>query len=111
MKRLLSIITLSLLTAVAGPSYAHGDSTLSKGSEAMSAGAGFVMLGSMSAIAGSAYVVVTGAAAEGLSNAAGKAITVTATSTGHVLVLSGKALAFIPNEIGKSLLHHSRVGV
>jgi hypothetical protein len=27
-----------------------------------------------------------------------------------MLVLSGKAIAFIPNEAGKALLHHSRVG-
>jgi hypothetical protein len=35
---------------------------------------------------------------------------VTAISTGYVLVMSGKALAFIPNEVGQALLHHSRVG-
>ena len=36
-------------------------------------------------------------------------VSVVAVSTGHVLVASGKAIAFIPNELGKSLLYHSKV--
>lgn len=39
---------------------------------------------------------------------AGTAVRVVAESTGHVLVASGKVLAFIPNELGRALLHHSR---
>ena len=39
-----------------------------------------------------------------------RAVTVTAISTGYVLVMSGKAIAFIPNEVGQALIHHSRVG-
>jgi hypothetical protein len=31
------------------------------------------------------------------------------TSTGALLVAGGKVLAFIPNEIGKTLIHHARV--
>lgn len=38
----------------------------------------------------------------------GSAVQVVAESTGHVLVASGKVLAFIPNELGRALLHHSR---
>ena len=49
---------------------------------------------------------VTGAA---LSLAAGAVVNVVALSTGHMLVMSGKAIAFIPNELGKALLHHSKV--
>jgi hypothetical protein len=30
-------------------------------------------------------------------------------SAGHALVVSGKVIAFIPNELGKALLHHSQV--
>lgn len=130
---------LSASLAHAAPMHAapNGGSQLSNASEALSGAAGVVVLGSLSAVAASGYVVVasvetvaegvvvvlkgasigieasfelSGAAAAGLSDAAGKAVTVTATSTGHMLVMSGKVLAFIPNEIGKSLLHHSRVG-
>jgi hypothetical protein len=33
---------------------------------------------------------------------------VIALSAGHALVLSGKVIAFIPNEHGQALLHHAR---
>ena len=55
-----------------------------------------------------ATVRLSGRAAAGLSLAAGTALEVVTASTGYVLVMSGKALAFIPNEAGKALLHHSR---
>jgi hypothetical protein len=55
-----------------------------------------------------ATVRLSGAAARGLSIAAGTTLDVVAVSTGHMLVLSGKVLAFIPNEAGKALLHHAR---
>lgn len=58
--------------------------------------------------ASTATVRLSGAAARGLSVAAGTVLEVVATSTGHVLVLSGKALAFVPNELGKVLVHHER---
>ena len=56
-----------------------------------------------------ATVRLSGKAAGGLSLAVGTTLEVVTASTGYVLVASGKALAFIPNEAGKSLLHHSRV--
>ncbi|UGQ45713.1 hypothetical protein [Massilia endophytica] len=59
--------------------------------------------------ASTATVRLSGKAAKGLSVAAGTVVQVTAVSTGHLLVASGKVLAFIPNEAGKALLHHSRV--
>lgn len=57
-----------------------------------------------------ATVRLSGKAAKGLSVAAGTAVQAVATGTGHVLMASGKALAFIPNEAGKALLHHSQAG-
>jgi len=59
--------------------------------------------------ASTATIRLSGEAAKGLSIAAGTVVSVTAVSTGHLLVASGKVLAFIPNEIGKTLIHHSRV--
>ncbi len=50
---------------------------------------------------------LSGKGAQGLSLAVGASGQLLATSTGHVLLISGKVIAFIPNEIGKSLLHHS----
>ena len=44
-------------------------------------------------------------AAGGLSVAAGTVVLVTAMSAGWVLSAAGKAIAFIPNEIGKALVY------
>ena len=57
-----------------------------------------------------ATVELSGKAAANLSLGVGKAITVTATASGHVLSAAGEIIAFVPNEIGKALLHHSRTG-
>jgi hypothetical protein len=55
-----------------------------------------------------ATVRLSGEAARGLSIGAGTVLQVVAMSAGHALVLSGKVLAFIPNEVGQALLHHAR---
>jgi hypothetical protein len=55
-----------------------------------------------------ATVRLSGKAADALSLAAGTTLEVVTASTGHVLVLSGKAIAFLPNEAGKALLHSSK---
>ena len=44
----------------------------------------------------------------GLSLATGAVLEVVTASTGYVLVMSGKTIAFLPNEAGKALLHHAR---
>jgi hypothetical protein len=48
-------------------------------------------------------------AAGGLSIAAGTVVVVTAFSAGWVLSAAGKAIAYIPNEIGTALLYNERV--
>lgn len=55
-----------------------------------------------------ATVHLSGKAAGGLSLATGTVLEVVTASTGQVLVMSGKAIAFLPNEAGKALLHHDR---
>lgn len=55
-----------------------------------------------------ATVRLSGAAARGLSIGAGTVLQVAAMAAGHALVLSGKVIAFIPNEVGQVLLHHAR---
>jgi hypothetical protein len=47
--------------------------------------------------------------AAGASAAVGTAVLVTAVSTGWVISAAGAALAFIPNEIGRALLHNERI--
>lgn len=54
-------------------------------------------------------VVVASKAAGGLSVAAGTAIEVSVFSAGWVLSAAGKAVAFIPNELGRSLMHNERI--
>ena len=51
----------------------------------------------------------TSTSPEGVTGSPGTTLDVVATSTGHMLVFSGKVLAFIPNELGKALLHHEKV--
>ena len=53
-------------------------------------------------------VRLSATAVGGLSLATGTVLEVVSASTGVVLVMSGKAIAFLPNEAGKALLHHAR---
>lgn len=48
-------------------------------------------------------------AAGGLSVATGTAVVASAVSAGWVLQAAGKAVAFVPNELGRSLLHNERM--
>ena len=55
-----------------------------------------------------ASVQVSSKAIEGSAIGVGMALQATVSVTGVLLVSAGKALMFVPNEMGKSLLHHSR---
>lgn len=54
-------------------------------------------------------VRVAASAIGNTSLAVGSAVKVVAEGSGYALYLSGKLIAFIPNEIGQSLVHHSPV--
>jgi hypothetical protein len=56
-----------------------------------------------------ASVTLGGQAAAGASLLVGTAVVATAISTGWVLVSAGKAIAFIPNEVGRALLYNERI--
>jgi hypothetical protein len=56
-----------------------------------------------------ASVEVSGKIATGLSTAAGTVVSVAIISTGVVLSVAGTVIAFVPNEIGRALLHNERV--
>ncbi|KAB8059526.1 hypothetical protein GCN74_11825 [Janthinobacterium sp. FT14W] len=58
--------------------------------------------------AATASVKLSQKAMQGLSLAAGTVVNVVAVSTGHVLVLSGKTIAYVPNAAGQAILHHSK---
>ena len=55
-----------------------------------------------------ASVQVSSKAIEGSAVGVGVVLQATVSATGVMLVSAGKALMFVPNEVGKSLLHHSR---
>ncbi|MBB5367222.1 MULTISPECIES: hypothetical protein [unclassified Janthinobacterium] len=137
MKRLLPLcLSLSIVLAMSGNAQAAASENMSKGSQNLSQGSAVVVGGSLSMLVASGQVVIASVetvgegivivlkgasdaggasiqmsaqAAKGLSLAAGTVVNVVALSTGHMLVMSGKAIAFIPNELGKALLHHSKV--
>lgn len=52
---------------------------------------------------------VSGQLASGVVMSTGVVVTVGLIGSGHVLSAAGKAIAFIPNEIGASLLYNERV--
>jgi len=58
--------------------------------------------------AATASVKLSQKAMQGLSLMAGTVVKVVAVSTGHMLVLSGKAIAYVPNAAGNAILHHSK---
>lgn len=49
--------------------------------------------------------------AAGVSTGVGTAVVFSAVATGWVLSAAGKAVAFVPNEIGKALLYNERVSL
>ena len=75
--------------------------------EATSAGAVWVLKRATDDAQASLRLVGQGMA--GASLAAGTVIAVTAVSTGWVLSAAGRAIAFVPNEIGATLLYDERI--
>ena len=51
----------------------------------------------------------SGHVAQGAALSIGGAVAVTALTSGYVLSAAGNAIAFIPNEIGRALLHNERI--
>jgi hypothetical protein len=106
----------------------EGSANVSKASEVVAAGPTAVITGSGELLvvgiqaagdvvivtlrgaseAGTASVKVSQHVAATTSLAVGTAVQVTAESAGYALSIAGRIIAFIPNEIGRSLLHHSR---
>ena len=51
----------------------------------------------------------SGQVAQGAALSIGGAVIVTALTSGYVISAAGNAIAFIPNEIGRALLHNERI--
>ena len=99
-----------------------GTGVVVAGAASMLVASGAIVVGSVEAVSDGVVVVFksagqatgvsvkfVGEAAKGASLAAGTVVEVTAIATGSMLTAAGKAIAFIPNEVGASLIHHSKV--
>jgi hypothetical protein len=120
--------------AVAQDSLTRGSQGLSNASAASLAASGFVVAGSSELIqtsanltvtalqiAGETVVIVMRGAAESVtvsvrtsatiardaSVAVGSAVRVVAESVGYALYVGARLIAFVPNEIGRALIHHA----
>lgn len=56
-----------------------------------------------------ASLQLSGQLAQGIALSVGSAVVVTALASGWVLSSAGQAIAFVPNEIGRALLHNERL--
>ncbi len=135
-KRLLILLTLSGALAQTGNAQSAGTSEASASASAISilsaagvaygadvliAGSGRFLVTAVETVgqsttillrdaagAAQASVTLSGTAGGAASVGIGTVFTVVAESTGHLLVASGKAIAFIPNQIGHALLGSAR---
>ncbi|WP_426196736.1 hypothetical protein [Massilia sp. DWR3-1-1] len=97
---------------------ANGSATVVTGSLMTLAGVGGLVLASVEVAGDASVVVLTGAAdgigasvrlsGQGARNAAlvaGASVEVVARASGYLLIASGQVIAFIPNALGRALLH------
>lgn len=73
------------------------------------AAAGTVWVLTQASTGASVVLTLSAAGAEAVSATVGTVVVVTALSTGWILSAAGKALCFVPNEIGASLIHNERM--
>jgi hypothetical protein len=133
----LYVLLFACAAACAQAGEQQGSTALSGASELAADGSALLVYGSLSAVAASGTVVVdsvevagdaslvvlhgasdagraairlSGRAARGASLAVGTGVSLVAMSTGYLLVSAGTVICFIPNELGKALLHHSDSG-
>jgi hypothetical protein len=129
-----TVLACSLVVAL--PAAAHQTSNVSQGSELsllpvavsvaapvalLSAGAVFTVVAVQASALGTVWVLergsdgvqasihFTGDVVGASATLVGTAVVATVFSAGCVLSAAGRAIAFIPNEVGKSLLYNERV--
>ena len=101
-------VPLAILAAPAAAGVLSAGAALPVASVQVAA-AGTVWVLTQASTGASVALTLSAAGAEALSVTAGTAVVVTALSTGWILSAAGKALCFIPNEIGASLLYNERM--
>jgi hypothetical protein len=126
------VLAIAVATSATQPPRAHGVNASEASSLSLSLPVAVSIAGPVLIVAGSAAftIVVVEASAAGtvwmlerasdgarasvhfaghVSASVGTAIVVSVVSTGWVLSAAGAALAFIPNELGRALLHNERI--
>ena len=101
-------VPLAILAAPAAAGVLSAGAALTVASVQVAA-AGTVWVLTQASTGASVALTLSAAGAEALSVTAGTAVVVTALSTGWILSAAGKALCFVPNEIGLSLIHNERM--
>ena len=134
MKKLIVLTTLAASLAWGGAAQAHNGASEASALSLLpvaisvaapigllSAGAVFTVVAVQAASEGTVWVLerasdgarisvtLSGQLIGGVSVVAGTAVVATAFSAGWVLSAAGKAIAFIPNEVGKALMYNERV--
>lgn len=97
------------IVVVAGTMSLLADSGTAVVESVEKAGESFVIVLKGATEASRVTLKMSGKAVTSASLAAGTAISVVTMASGYALVAAGAVIAFIPNEAGKALLHHSRV--
>jgi hypothetical protein len=106
----------------ASTALSNASGVLVQGSVQMLAGAGQMVVASVEVVGESTLIVLKGIGstvevslkvasnvAAGVSLAIGTVVTVVTEAVGYALVAAGRTIAFIPNELGRSLLYQSRL--
>ena len=134
MKKLIVLTTLAATLTWGGAAQAHNGASEASALSLLpvaisvaapvallSAGAVFTVVAVQAASEGTVWVLerasdgarisltLSGQLVGGVSVVAGTAVVATAFSAGWVLSAAGKAIAFIPNEVGKALMYNERV--
>ena len=102
-----SALPIAVSTVLPAELIAGTGTVVVTGVEASADGVGWVVENSVNGA--KASLRFTGKAIGASAMAVGTVVAVTATSTGWVLATAGKAIAFVPNEIGKTLLYNEKV--
>ena len=131
-----ALVVFTLGASLAPPALAHGPSSGSELSalsmlpiavsvaapvSLLSAGAALTVVAVEASATGTVWVLerasdgvrgsvmLSADVARGASLLVGSAVLVTAVSAGWMLSAAGKVIAFVPNQLGRALLHHERV--
>jgi hypothetical protein len=128
-------VVASLILATIAPAHAGASEASTAGSDQLSSASGMLVEGVSTLVMASGELIVDGLTTVGnktvlvlkhaangsrvsvqissetlgaVSLVAGMSVTVITEAAGSLLVAAGKAIAFVPNEVGKSLLFHTR---